>query len=322
MRTKNIIKSILACSIIFTYSCKKKSDDEPTVTSKFTANQTNIYVGDAVEFTDKSTGDIQSWLWEFEGGSPESSSDQNPTVTYNAVGKYNVSLQVNDALSSQKVGKPNYINVQDLIFKNLIGHFKLDGNTHDLSTLYSSSLVYGSPSYTTDRDGNSESAILIEDPNQFFTVDELQNNNEIEVNDAVTICAWVNLNKQDTVWNGIVTQWDSTITSGLYLGVNPTNSTVKWNIGGESIETSNGLVLNEWTHIAVTYDGAKLKLYINNVLKQEKTYAGGTSSSSMAPFTIGAESNFPKGNFKGAIDDVYVYSRALSSSEITELYNE
>ena len=77
MRTKNIIKSILACSIIFTYSCKKKSDDEPTVTSNSTANQTNIYVGDAVEFTDESTGDIQSWLWEFEGGSPESSSDQN-----------------------------------------------------------------------------------------------------------------------------------------------------------------------------------------------------------------------------------------------------
>lgn len=322
MKTNNIFISIFICSLLLIFSCKKEVDNSPTVTANFTANQTIIFVGDTVQFTDESTGSIQSWIWEFEAGNPESSVDENPKIIYNSAGQFKVSLEVKDALTSQKIVKPNHIKVQELKLKNLIGHFKLNGNTHDISTLYSASLIYGSPIYTFDRNGNAESAILFENNKQFFTVDELKNNTEIDDNNALTISAWINMNEKDTLWTGIVSQWDKDLFSGINLGVNPINSSIKWDIGGESVESSVGLVQNEWTHIAVTYDGTKLKLYINNILKEEKSYSGGTSSANLTAFTIGAQSNIEKSVFKGAIDDVYIFSRALSKAEITNLYSE
>ncbi|MCB2208366.1 MAG: T9SS type A sorting domain-containing protein [Bacteroidetes bacterium] len=42
-----------------------------------------------------STGDVTSWEWTFEGGDPETSTEQNPTVTYNTVGSWDVTLTVN-----------------------------------------------------------------------------------------------------------------------------------------------------------------------------------------------------------------------------------
>jgi len=42
-----------------------------------------------------STGDVTSWEWTFEGGDPETSTEQNPTVSYNTVGNWDVTLTVN-----------------------------------------------------------------------------------------------------------------------------------------------------------------------------------------------------------------------------------
>ena len=43
-------------------------------------------------FTDLSSGNPTSWNWSFIGGTPNVSSIQNPTITYNTEGKYSVSL--------------------------------------------------------------------------------------------------------------------------------------------------------------------------------------------------------------------------------------
>ncbi len=60
----------------------------------FVADKTEISQGGQVEFTDLSEGNPFEWFWEFEGGSPETSNEQNPTVSYNSAGQFNVSLTV------------------------------------------------------------------------------------------------------------------------------------------------------------------------------------------------------------------------------------
>ena len=79
----------------------------------FTASATSISVGDNVTFTDQSLNIPTSWDWTFEGGTPATSTDQNPTVTYNTVGTYNVTLVATNAQGSDSETKFDYINVAE-----------------------------------------------------------------------------------------------------------------------------------------------------------------------------------------------------------------
>jgi len=80
-------------------------------TAEFSASATTVDEGQSVSFTDLSTGGPTSWSWSFPGGSPSSSSAQNPTVTYNTAGVYNVSLTVTNANGSDSETKTGYITV-------------------------------------------------------------------------------------------------------------------------------------------------------------------------------------------------------------------
>jgi len=65
--------------------------------SNFTSDKTAINKDESIQFTDASQGNPTAWLWLFEGGTPASSTEQNPKVTYNQEGTYNVSLKVSNA---------------------------------------------------------------------------------------------------------------------------------------------------------------------------------------------------------------------------------
>jgi PKD repeat protein len=51
--------------------------------------------GEAVNFTDLSSGNINTWSWTFQGGNPASSNQQNPSVTWNTPGTKNITLTIN-----------------------------------------------------------------------------------------------------------------------------------------------------------------------------------------------------------------------------------
>ncbi len=83
----------------------------PQIMATFTADKTEICVGETVNFTDESVGNPTNWSWTFQGGTPSSSSDQNPSITYNQAGTFNVNLTASNATSSNTVIKPSYIKV-------------------------------------------------------------------------------------------------------------------------------------------------------------------------------------------------------------------
>ncbi|MEO8770197.1 MAG: PKD domain-containing protein, partial [Ferruginibacter sp.] len=81
-------------------------------TTIFTADDTTICAGSSVNFTDQSTGLVNSWNWTFTGGTPSSSTQQNNTVVYNTAGIYNVVLTTGSAAGgSQAKTKTGYITV-------------------------------------------------------------------------------------------------------------------------------------------------------------------------------------------------------------------
>jgi PKD repeat protein len=86
----------------------------PPLMAEFSGSPTTVCPGGSVNFTDQSTGSPSSWNWTFTGGSPSSSSAQNPVVTYNTPGTYNVSLTVSDGSSNDTETKTGYITVSNL----------------------------------------------------------------------------------------------------------------------------------------------------------------------------------------------------------------
>ncbi|MFH1004906.1 MAG: C10 family peptidase, partial [Bacteroidota bacterium] len=68
-------------------------------------------VGSSVNFTDNSKNNPTTWLWTFEGGTPATSTSQNPTVTYNSAGKYLVALTVTNASGSDTKTREMFIDV-------------------------------------------------------------------------------------------------------------------------------------------------------------------------------------------------------------------
>ncbi|OQX77889.1 MAG: hypothetical protein B6D61_06500, partial [Bacteroidetes bacterium 4484_249] len=81
----------------------------------FTADNTLIQVGESVSFTDNSMGNPTSWDWTFEGGTPATSTDQNPVVTYDTIGTYDVTLEVGNGTNTDVMQKTNYIEVTDVL---------------------------------------------------------------------------------------------------------------------------------------------------------------------------------------------------------------
>ncbi|MFH0893259.1 MAG: M6 family metalloprotease domain-containing protein [Bacteroidota bacterium] len=78
----------------------------------FVADRTNILIGDSVQYTDVSTNTPTSWYWEFEGGTPATSTAQNPKVFYYTGGLYKVKLTcTNDVNGSATLTKQRYIKV-------------------------------------------------------------------------------------------------------------------------------------------------------------------------------------------------------------------
>src|SRR5207244_10188084 len=74
------------------------------------------------------------------------------------------------------------------------------------------------------------------------------------------------------------------------------------------------LLLNTWSHLAVTYDGAAIRLYVNGAQVGTKSQTGSITSST-GPLRIGGDSVWGE-YFAGLIDEVRVYNNALSAAQI------
>lgn len=78
----------------------------------FAVYNNRICAGASVSFQDQSyNGNVTTWNWTFPGGTPATSTDQNPTVTYNTPGVYAVTLSAGNGTSSRSVTKNAFIKV-------------------------------------------------------------------------------------------------------------------------------------------------------------------------------------------------------------------
>lgn len=87
--------------------------NQPDVLCKaeFFADKQEVCPGETVQFSDDSFHGQNDWQWSFPGGAPSSSTQQNPEVTYNAPGTYEVTLTAGDGTNFDTETKTAYITV-------------------------------------------------------------------------------------------------------------------------------------------------------------------------------------------------------------------
>jgi hypothetical protein len=103
------------------------------------------------------------------------------------------------------------------------------------------------------------------------------------------------------------------------------DGTIRWAFANTSpgwnwINTGVVAPLNQWTHVAVVYESGIVKTYINGVLTHTHNGSGaiGDIDNTRNEFWIGGRQVLSE-HFQGRIDEVRVYNRAISASEITAL---
>jgi glucose/arabinose dehydrogenase/PKD repeat protein len=164
--------------------------------------------------------------------------------------------------------------------------------------------------------GHSGGALSFDGVNDSVRINDA---NDLDLTSAMTFEAWV----RPTALNGGVGGWRTVLFKergggmayGLYANDDGGRSAVHVDIGGEQrTRGTSQLPLNAWTHLAATYDGATLRLYVNGAQVSSKAQTGAVPAST-GPLKIGGNAIWGEW-FAGLIDDVRVYDRALTTTEI------
>ncbi len=213
---------------------------------------------------------------------------------------------------------------------SLISYWRFEGNANDAKGLNngsSSTVAYG-PAFGKFGQGayfNGSGAVTIPDaPN-------------LDPASAITMTMWIyptspfSANEKALVKSnagdiGGSEQWaiyTGTNYVSLYGQVNTTNAATA---GGTAALTnfSRDSILNSWALLTITYDGSQVVTYINGVPHGTAAASGPLVppyGGSPGPLNIGGENGIGTTFFTGYIDDVAIFSRALSAAEVYSLYS-
>ncbi|TRX70345.1 LamG-like jellyroll fold domain-containing protein [Carboxylicivirga sp. M1479] len=266
-----------------------------------------------VKFVDHSvSASDATYSWSFPGGNPNISAEANPTVNYQEEGSYNVSLTVNDQFGSHTQMFQNFIEVKEVVELPLYAGYSFDGHARDI-TSNGWDATEDAISFVKDEDRR----YVAEFNNSYSTI---SNHPGFEGASARTIAAWIKTNTANKA----------------ILGFGVKSKTQKWsfrlNDGGQlRVEVEGGYkygttLLNDgqWHHVACTFeddgtpDVADVKLYVDGQEEQTGDLGASLINTGKGKVTIGDDPG--NRSFIGRIDDLYMWDRALSEGEITDLY--
>jgi Concanavalin A-like lectin/glucanases superfamily len=163
--------------------------------------------------------------------------------------------------------------------------------------------------------GRFGSALSFDGENDCVTVEDAP---DLQLTEELTLEAWVKPEGSGKSEPVIFKEAPYFFGYSLYLGIGESGH-MEGLIGEEGYEASVAedpakLETNVWSHVALTFDGSHMRLYVNGSLVDTTSAEGAWSSS--GPLSIGCSSEF-EDNFDGLIDEARIYNRALSAGEIT-----
>lgn len=221
----------------------------------------------------------------------------------------------------------------------LVAYYPFNGNASDISG-NNNVLTANGVSLTTDRFGRSNSAYSFTNTQTSVTNYLKAVNPTPFAKNTYTISAWFNSRQFYPNIGGVTYNYQSivfyspqwyTYGPAYHLSLQHANNSIleggNWTTTNtnQAVTTANGsIVVNQWYHVVLSYDGTTLKMFKDGQLVGSR--AATISYANQIQFLIGGAGDGPNpggiyGGFNGKIDDVGFWDRALTVNEIQELYN-
>ena len=250
-------------------------------------------------------GAALTYNWTFGDGT--SATTANPSHVYSTSGVFVAQLKVSDGTNmSSPASVTITVGNAGTGLVAAYGFEETSGNTAaDASGLGNGGTISGA-THVTGKFGNGLAF------NGTSALVSIADSASLDVTSAVTLEAWV----YPTALSG----WRDVIfkNTDIYflMGCTPTGSAPGF---GGTFTSANAygtgaLPLNAWSHLAGTYDGTTMRLYVNGVLVSSQAQTGPIATSTGA-LSIGGDTTAGQ-YWSGMIDEVRVYNRALSAAEI------
>lgn len=213
------------------------------------------------------------------------------------------------------------------ITDGLVGYWPFDGNTDDLSPLGNHGVNNGA-SFANDMHGEENGSYFFSDGDYI----SFGNINEVNGVQELSISLWFNasnITSSDGLGHGasrygnvLIVKGGSSVDDswGIDLGRNEKLSFYIDNGFDETLMCLGAIDINQWYHVVAVYDGSSQFLYINGELNNQRTTSGGDVIANSIAVRV-ARGNLSTA-FNGYIDDVYLFTRALNSDEVSQLYND
>ena len=212
----------------------------------------------------------------------------------------------------------------------LIAYWPFNGNANDVSGNAKNGTVTGA-TLTNDRFGSANSAYNFSGAAQFITCPSIS---ELNGSSSASFSLWVKINGNNSWLNNSLGSAQYLLSrdgdqSSTNIGINygPVNKLFGGRIGSNGSGIGAGstntypVPQSTWHHIVFTIGGGFVKLYVNGVFNTSKVFNGVMPSSSSNLFF----GKLPVGGYEyylnGFLDDIGIWNRVLTATEITNLYN-
>jgi len=221
----------------------------------------------------------------------------------------------------------------------LVAYYPFNGNVNDGSGNGNNGSVHGAV-LTTDRHGNPNSAFDFDGVGNYL---EVPHSPSLQPPTELSVCAWVRpasfytgiCQANDIVHKGVadheagcyVLRYTDNGISNDCFDINDLDQHFDFWIVFDDydrrvVRGTRRVMLNDWQFVVGTYDGSSMKLYVNGILDASFQTSGSLRINTRNLF-IGKDDHtqYPY-LVNGKIDDVRIYNRALTATEVQNLYNQ
>lgn len=183
----------------------------------------------------------------------------------------------------------------------------------------------GTPAAATGHAGDANGAANLNGSSKYLYIADASAAN-LDITGSITLSAWI---KPSAIGGGLYHMIVSKLpASGNYsydFYIDPNGKlNCRLSNNGTALTTCTGataLSASTWYHVAAVYDGTDIRLYLNGSLDcTPVSYTSGIYNST-ADFCVGIAADKTSHTINGLVDDVAVWNRALSASEVAALYN-
>lgn len=209
--------------------------------------------------------------------------------------------------------------------KGLVLNLTFNNSTKDESKFGNDGNIIGNTLYEADRFGNACSAVALDGSDSFVSVPSSSSLNS--PTNELTISAWIKpkrgkMNTYGLMWFTVCVKGNrpTEAANSPHYRFQVTSKTVSINTAfTENVDVP--ILANVWYHTVMVYDGKSVKTYINDELIQNFPFTE-TLMPNNQPLEIGRDIPGNLEMHHGLIDDLRIYNRALSTSEVGRLYRQ